>query len=187
MNRIIGLYRFATGALKSCLQMNTSPLAAKLRSRLYRTRCFIDTNVVIVDPKNFQCGIGCALYNGTYILNSGGILSIGNNSHFGSMCVVNVAKGRVVIGDHVAIGPHTSIAAYSNAYGKGRLVTETHVTSDIHIGSNVFIGAGCTLLPGCVIEDNVVVGAGAVVRGRLAANKVYVGVPCRPVKEQWYS
>lgn len=49
----------------------------------------------------------------------------------------------------------------------------------IHIGSNVFIGLNCILLPGTVIEDNVVIGAGTIVSGRVTGDGVYVGNPLR--------
>lgn len=37
----------------------------------------------------------------------------------------------------------------------------------IEIGNNVFIGSRCTILPGSKIEDNVIVGAGSLVCGKL--------------------
>jgi len=49
----------------------------------------------------------------------------------------------------------------------------------INIGNNVFLGYGCILLPGVRIGDNVVVGAGSVVKGILKDNSVYAGVPAR--------
>jgi len=49
----------------------------------------------------------------------------------------------------------------------------------ITIGNNVFIGLNCIILPGTVIEDNVIVGAGSVVRGHLKTNSIYAGVPVK--------
>lgn len=37
------------------------------------------------------------------------------------------------------------------------------------------------VLPGTIVEDNVIVGAGSVIRGRLEANSVYVGNPAKRV------
>jgi acetyltransferase-like isoleucine patch superfamily enzyme len=51
----------------------------------------------------------------------------------------------------------------------------------IIIGNNVFIGANCTLMPGTTIKDNVVVGAGSLVRGVLSKNSIYAGVPARKI------
>lgn len=53
------------------------------------------------------------------------------------------------------------------------------VFDKITIGNNVFIGFGVTLLAGTKIEDNVIVGAGSLVKGNLKANSVYAGVPVR--------
>ncbi len=101
----------------------------------------------------------------------------------GAFCYVNVCYGNLKIGDDVAIGPHTSIIVYSNHYEAGKKVTETRITQDITIGNNVFIGANCTILPGTVIGDDVVIGAGSVVKGNLEESAVYAGAPCRKIKD----
>lgn len=49
----------------------------------------------------------------------------------------------------------------------------------IIIGNNVFIGFSAIILPGTEIEDNVIVGSGSVVKGKLKANSVYAGVPAK--------
>jgi acetyltransferase-like isoleucine patch superfamily enzyme len=49
----------------------------------------------------------------------------------------------------------------------------------IKIANNVFIGYGAVILPGTVIEDNVIVGAGSIARGRLKTNSIYAGVPTK--------
>jgi acetyltransferase-like isoleucine patch superfamily enzyme len=45
----------------------------------------------------------------------------------------------------------------------------------IKIGNNVFLGYGCIVLPGTIIEDNVIVGAGSIIKGNLKENSVYAG------------
>lgn len=49
----------------------------------------------------------------------------------------------------------------------------------IQIGNNVFIGINATILPNTLIEDNVIVGAGSLVKGKLKSNSVYAGVPVK--------
>ena len=51
--------------------------------------------------------------------------------------------------------------------------------SPINIGNNVFVGVNSVLLPGVIIEDNVIVGAGSIVKGVLKSNGVYAGVPAK--------
>jgi acetyltransferase-like isoleucine patch superfamily enzyme len=165
---------------------NESVLAARLRQRFLGTSCRIDSSVVVTNKKNFKCGTGCALYHGTYILNTAGNFSMGNRSHLGVMCYVNVGHGNLIVGDDVAIGPHTSIIVYSNHYEAGKRVTDVRLTQDVRIGNNVFIGAHCTILPGAEIADHVVIGAGSVVKGTLESNAIYAGAPCRKLREGWY-
>lgn len=177
---------FVRGQLMAGLRTNDSELAAELRRRLYNTCCRIDTGVVISNRRNFAAAEGSCLYHGTYVLNTGGRFEIGRESHLGAFCYVNARFGSVVLGDHVAVGPGTKIIAYSNHYARGAKVTEERQVADVGIGDNVFVGANCTILPGTRIGHNVVVAAGAVVRGDLESNAIYGGVPCRKLSGGWY-
>lgn len=49
----------------------------------------------------------------------------------------------------------------------------------INIGNNVFIGINAVILPGTKIEDNVIVGAGSIVKGKLKSDSVYAGIPAK--------
>lgn len=81
----------------------------------------------------------------------------------------------LTIGDHVAItGPATIL---THDYSVGVIKTWTHgeVLGDqkpVEIGSNVFLAWGCTVLPGTTIGDDVVIGAGAVVTGKIAGGRL---------------
>jgi acetyltransferase-like isoleucine patch superfamily enzyme len=168
------------------VQLNSSRLAVVLRSKLYKTDCFIDTGVFIVNPYNFIALKDTALYHGCYILNAHGQFFMGTRSHLGAYCYVNVLQGKIRIGNDVAIGPGTKLFAYSNHFEKGSKVTDTHITNNINIGNNVFIGANCSILPGAIIHDNVIVGAGSVVIGELESNNIYAGAPCKLLRTGWY-
>jgi acetyltransferase-like isoleucine patch superfamily enzyme len=170
----------------AAVRASESRAGAELRRWLYRTDCHVDTHVHITNARNFACGVGCALYHGTYVLNGEGTLQLGDHSHLGAYCYVNAQHGAVRIGDHVAVGPGTKILAYSNHYARGRKVTEERRTADVSIGNNVFIGANCTVLPGTVVPDNVVLAAGCVARGELRGDAIYGGVPCRLIREGWH-
>ncbi len=169
------------------IRSNNSRIAIEIRKKMYRTPCMIDTNVFIINKKNLKAGVGSALYHACYILNSNGKFVIGSNSHLGAFCYVNTHNGNVIIGNHVAIGPGTKIFAYSNHYLFGEKVTDVKITKDVLIENNVFIGANCTILPGTVIHDNVVIGAGSVIKGELQSNSIYGGVPCKELRTGWYA
>lgn len=192
MRRIYRLFRFEFprffGQMGiSLIRGNDSLIAVYIRRMVYQTQSMIDTNVFIANNRNFIAGRGSALYHSCYILNRNGRLLLGNNSHLGAFCFVNVNYGEVQIGDDVAIGPGTKLFAYSNHYRRGMKVTNEKITQDIIIGNNVFIGANCTVLPGTVIQNNVVIGAGSVIKGELATNTIFAGAPCRKLSDGWYA
>lgn len=62
-----------------------------------------------------------------------------------------------------------------------KLVNEVAIVKEVKIGDNVFVGAGSIVLPGSVIENNVIIGAGSVVRGKIKSNSVVIGNPGRRV------
>lgn len=85
----------------------------------------------------------------------------------GTSVIVN--HGAVV--DHdVRVGDFTHIAPQV-ALGGGAV-----------IGSRVLVGAGAVVLPGVRIADDVIVGAGAVVREHITQAGVHAGVPARRMK-----
>lgn len=184
---VIELSRFLQQLALSLFRGNDSRLAGRLRRLIMGINCKVDTDVYVRSVRNFAAGDGCALYHGCYILNSDGYVSMGKRSHLGANTYLNAKRGRVTIGDHVAIGPGVEIIAYSNHYEPGQRVTDSHVCEDISIGNNVFIGANVCILPGSRIGDNVVVAAGAVVRGVLESDAIYGGAPARALRQGWYS
>lgn len=190
MRKMLRLIYDCPNFLGQCIagifKQNDSQIAAFVRKKIYNTACIIDANVTIKNRRNFKAGKNSALYYSCYILNTFGNVSIGVNSHLGAFCYVNACYGKVTIGDDVAIGPGTKIFAYSNHYKKGQKVTDEKIVRNIVIGNNVFIGSNCSILPGSVIGDNVVVGAGAVVKGELKPNAIYGGIPCKKIKNSWY-
>ena len=180
------IIRFCVEFLEEPLRNNTSLLARHAIKKLYQTECMIDTGVIITNKKNFFAHGRSSLYHACYILNGHGKFVLGENSHLGAFCYVNTNFGSVIIGNDVAIGPGTKIFSYSNHYETHKKVTEARITADVIVGNNVFIGANCILLPGTVIRDNVVVGAGSIVKGELSSNSVYAGNPLREIKRGWY-
>jgi acetyltransferase-like isoleucine patch superfamily enzyme len=181
-----GVIALVRGAFATLVRGTDAVFAQRLRQRLYRTTCHIDTGVVITVPAHFSAGAGSALYHAAYVLNTHGRVVLGENSHLGAFCYVNAHYGRVSLGDDVAVGPGTKLIAYSNHYRAGAKVTEERITADVRIGTNVFIGANCTILPGAAIGDNIVIAAGSVVKGELAEEGIYGGAPARLLRGSWY-
>lgn len=89
----------------------------------------------------------------------------------------------ISIGDDFYSSSNIQFVTHDGSVNVLRNMFPEHKNADffgrIKIGNNVFIGYGCIILPNTTIEDNVVVGAGSVVKGVLLKNSVYAGVPAR--------
>ena len=86
---------------------------------------------------------------------------------------------RVVISDDVIFLTHdysvTTALLATGAVPK----TDIALVRGISVGHNVFIGKRAIILPNTRIGDNVVVGAGSVVRGKVPSDSVLIGNPAK--------
>jgi acetyltransferase-like isoleucine patch superfamily enzyme len=108
----------------------------------------------------------------------------------GDRCVIGrgghiVAHHSLVIEDDVFTGPYVYITDQNHSYADpdepiGRQLPRN---AAVRIGSGSWLGAGAVVLPGACIGRNVVVAAGAVVRGTVPDRCVVAGVPARVVKQ----
>lgn len=132
------------------------------------------------------CAIGDAsiLYRGVQVLaTEGGTFQIGSGSHIAPMGYLLVGPSQLLIGDGVAIGPQLALFCQTNGTRPAKPFAQQRRQAPVRIGNNVYIGAHVTVLPGAHIEDNVVVAAQSVVRGRLASGWIYGGAPARPLRQ----
>jgi acetyltransferase-like isoleucine patch superfamily enzyme len=102
---------------------------------------------------------------------------IGRGSHI-------VGHFQLEIGDDVHTGPYVYITDQNHGYKDPDQVVHVQWPTDVPvlIGSGSWIGTGVVILPGTVLGRNVVVGAGAVVRGTFPDHCVIAGVPARVVR-----
>lgn len=90
--------------------------------------------------------------------------------------------GRIILKDDVMIGPAVMISASNYRYNDGTPVTEQAMDeADIIIGRDVWIGYGAVILAGAEIGDGCIVGAAAVVRGKIPAFSIVAGNPAKVV------
>ena len=88
----------------------------------------------------------------------------------------------IQVGNHVSITSSKFVTHDGGLWVFREESPEIDIISPIKIGSNVFIGMDCIIMPGTVIEDNVVVGAGSIVKGHIEKDSVYAGVPAKRIK-----
>jgi serine acetyltransferase len=103
---------------------------------------------------------------------------IGRGSHI-------IGHWSIVLGDEIQTGPYVYITDQNHSYADpdepiGRQLPRN---AAVRIGSGSWLGAGAVVLPGACIGRNVVVAAGAVVRGTVPDRCVVAGVPARVVRQ----
>lgn len=85
--------------------------------------------------------------------------------------------GNIIIGSHVVIGEYCNISQGVTIGQAGRGGKQLSPV----IGNRVYMGPGAKIFGGIKIEDNVAIGANAVVTKDLPENAVAVGVPAQIV------
>ncbi|MBO8200508.1 acyltransferase [Streptomyces smyrnaeus] len=111
------------------------------------------------------------------------VLRLGNGVVLGRGSHV-IADTRVSVGDDVFCGPYVYITSTNHSYDDpARPVGKQWPrTAPVEIGAGSWIGAGAVVLPGATLGRNVVVAAGAVVRGEVPDHAVVAGAPAKVVR-----
>jgi len=84
---------------------------------------------------------------------------------------------RLVVSKNVYFLTHDYSYTTALIANNERPHTDIGLIRSIRIGRNVFIGMNSIILPGTEIGDNVIIGAGSVVRGKIPDNAVVAGNP----------
>ena len=112
-------------------------------------------------------------------------ITIGKNCFIGEFNVVR-GQGGVHIGDDVYTGPMVQILAVNHIYDDPtRPIRQQGITAQgIVIEDDVWIGAAAVVLDGVTIGRGSVIGAGAVVADDIPAYSIAVGAPAKPIKDR---
>lgn len=90
---------------------------------------------------------------------------------------------KIHIGDRTVVSSDVRFLTHDYSISRGLEATgvilekEVYFVKDIHIGRNCFIGTRSILMPGAKIGNNVIVGAGSVVRGEIPDDSIIIGNP----------
>lgn len=114
------------------------------------------------------------------------ILTLGNGVVLGRGSHV-VADTTVTIGADTYCGPYVYITSTNHSYDDPHepVGKQWPRMEPVSIGPGCWIGTGAVILPGARLGRNVVVAAGAVVRGEVPDRAVVAGAPARVVRS-WH-
>ncbi|MFF2655646.1 acyltransferase [Streptomyces sp. NPDC058045] len=111
------------------------------------------------------------------ILRIGDGVVLGRGSHL-------IADTTVTVGADCYVGPYVYVTSTNHSYDDPHrpIGHQWPRTEPVAIGPGCWIGTGAVILPGARIGRNVVVAAGAVVRGEVPDHSVVAGAPARVVR-----
>ncbi|WP_078624253.1 acyltransferase [Streptomyces monomycini] len=111
------------------------------------------------------------------------ILTLGNGVVLGRGSHV-IADVRLAIGDDCFFGPGVYVTTTNHSYDDPELPVgkQWPRSEPVSIGPGSWVGTGAVILPGARLGRNVVVAAGAVVRGEVPDHAVVAGAPAKVVR-----
>lgn len=152
--------------------------------------------------KNVQVSRKCSIYGAENItLGSNvriddfsilsGRITIGSYVRVGPLCCLCGGQSGIEVNDYSGISSRCAIYAVSDDYSGNAFANPTiplkfrNVTdAKVILGKYTSLGTGSTVLPGVTIEEGVSVGSMSLVRKSLEPWAIYIGIPCRKLKER---
>lgn len=107
-------------------------------------------------------------------------IRIGKNSVINESCFLD-GRGGIEIQDNVSISIYTKIISASHRMNDSNF---SYYEENVTIEDNVWIGAGAIILNGSKLCEGAVVGAGSVLKGTADRYTVYVGNPACKLKKR---
>lgn len=115
--------------------------------------------------------IGKALYSRRYlnIIVDGGKCSIGHNCFFNQNCSITCLH-NIYIGNNCTFGNNLVIVDHDHNY----FDRNKFECGDVYIGENTWVGANVVILKDTHIGSGCIIGAGAVVKGTVPDNTIFI-------------
>lgn len=120
---------------------------------------------------NFYSGLSMKIFNN-------GLVEINDGTYFSGPITIH-CKEFISIGRNCSISWNCTIID-SNFHAVD--FNAEIFTKEVIIGDRVWIGNSVIVLPGTIIDDDVIIGAGSVVKGHLLKNGIYAGNPCKLIR-----
>lgn len=120
------------------------------------------------------------------ILKMGGVIFKGSPRYISSDVYID-SFSHLTIGEDCVISKHVIFLTHDYSVTTALVAdgrkpeTDIKILGNIMLGDNVFVGLRTTFLPGTIVGDNVIIGAGSVVKGKIPSNTVAAGNPCKPI------
>jgi len=145
-----------------------------------RTRALVSLSARVQWGPEISFGRGTVVKPFAVIQSSGGQVHFGRDCAISSFVHVSTGRGDVVAGDFVRIAPNcTLVGGTKEIHARDILIKDQPESENagIRIEDDVLIGAGAVILPGARLGRGAVIGAGSVVSGSVPEYAIMAGVP----------
>lgn len=146
---------------------------------------YIGKNVQIKINKGCKLVLGDNVYIDDYckLKCVDGNIYIGSNTFFNAN-VNLISLKKITIGENCLFAPNVGVYDHDHKYDISNILIRKQGfnTNEINRGSNIWIGCNCTITRGVNICNDVVIAANSVVTKELDKSGVYVGSPCKLIK-----
>lgn len=132
---------------------------------------------------NIAMGRNVTLYPDVMFWGDGPI-TLGDNVTIGNGTVIYASKsGGVTIGNNTNIAAQCYIIDMDHSVQADRLIAkQSNKIDPVWIGEDVWLAANTTVLRGSQIGNGAVIGAKALVKGKIPENAIAVGVPAKTIR-----
>ncbi len=121
-----------------------------------------------------------------------GSITLGNYIHLAPYVSIHgTGDGSVTMKDFSGLSSYTAVYASSDDYSGNSITNPTVneeyeklISSDIVIEKHVVVGLHSVILPNGYLAEGVALGAMSMLSGQTEPWGIYVGIPCRRVKER---
>lgn len=119
-----------------------------------------------------------------------GKITLGSHIHISAFVALYGAEG-IEMADYTGISPRSTIYSAMDDFSGDYLIGPIHPKSKTKVTGGkvtlekyVQIGCNCVVFPNITIKEGTVIGAMSLVNKSLLPWKIYVGIPCRAVKDR---
>lgn len=148
----------------------------------------VSRNASIYGAENISIGDNVRIDD--FCILSGNII-IGNYVHIAAAVLLFGGVEGIVLEDFTGISSRSAVYAESDDY-TGLAMTNPTIPDEyrkiyggtVKLEKHSLIGTGCTILPGVTIKEGTSVGSMSLVNKSLDSWGIYVGVPCKRVKDR---
>lgn len=125
-----------------------------------------------------------SIAHGCLIRTCTGTIRIGNRTGVGYRCIMH-GLGGITIGNNVLLSPGVGIFAQNHGIERDKLIREQPQTAQgVVIEDDVWVGANAIVLDGATIGRGAVIGAGAVVTKHVPPYEIWVGNPAKKIGQR---